>query len=85
MTVLPELGNNLPTIAGVVGETNTILISLLDIELIKRLLPTIGANGNWWVNGEDTSISALADSSKIMRLSSLSARLWLLVASLLML
>ena len=67
MTVLPELGNNLPTIAGVVGETNTILISLPDLELIKRLLPTIGPNGNWWVNGEDTGISALADSSKIMR------------------
>ena len=34
MTVLPELGNSLPTIAGVVGETNTILISLPDLELI---------------------------------------------------
>ena len=67
MTVLPELGNGLPTIAGVVGETNTILISLPDLELIKRLLPVIGPNGNWWVNGEDTGISALADSSKIMR------------------
>ena len=67
MTVLPELGNNLPTIAGVVGETNTILISLPDLELIKRLLPVIGPNGNWWVNGEDTGISALADSTKIMR------------------
>ena len=67
MTVLPELGNSLPTIAGVVGETNTILISLPDLELIKRLLPVIGPNGNWWVNGEDTGISALADSSKIMR------------------
>ena len=67
MTVLPELGNSLPTIAGVVGETNTILISLPDLELIKRLLPVIGPNGNWWVNGEDTGISALADSDKIMR------------------
>ena len=67
MTVLPELGNSLPTIAGVVGETNTILISMPDLELIKRLLPVIGPNGNWWVNGEDTGISALADSSKIMR------------------
>ena len=67
MTVLPELGNNLPTIAGVVGETNTILISMPDLELIKRLLPVIGPNGNWWVNGEDTGISALADSTKIMR------------------
>ena len=67
MTVLPELGNSLPTIAGVVGETNTILISLPDMELIKRLLPVIGPNGTWWVNGEDTGISALADSSKIMR------------------
>lgn len=67
MEVLPELGNNLPTIAGVVGETNTILISLPDLDLIKRLLPTIGSNGNWWVAGEDTGISALPDSTKIMR------------------
>ena len=67
MTVLPELGNSLPTVAGIVGETNTILIALPDLELIKRMLPTIGANGNWWVNGEDTGVSALADSNKIMR------------------
>ena len=64
---LPELGSEVPTIAGIVGESNTVLISMPDFEAIKALMPVVGANNNWWVNGVDTGISAIPDTSKVLR------------------
>lgn len=64
---LPELGSNVPTIAGIIGESNTVLISMPDFEAIKQLMPVVGSNNNWWVNGVDTGIAAVPDKSKVLR------------------
>ena len=61
---LPELGSEVPTIAGIIGESNTVLISMPDFEAIKQLMPVVGANNNWWINGVDSGISAVPDTVK---------------------
>ena len=64
---LAELGDEVPTIAGVVGESNTVLISMPDIEALKAMMPYIGVNGNWYINGIDTGVKATPDTSKVLR------------------
>ena len=64
---LAELGDEVPTIAGVIGESNTVLISMPDIEALKAMMPYIGVNGNWHINGIDTGVKATPDTSKVLR------------------
>lgn len=64
---LPELGSEVPTIAGIVGESNTVLISMPDFEAIKALMPVVGSNNNWWINGVDSGVSAVPDTTKVLR------------------
>ena len=64
---LAELGGEVPTIAGIIGESNTVLVSMPDLLAIKAMMPYIGTNNNWWVKGVDTGISAVPDASKVLR------------------
>lgn len=64
---LPEIGGDCPTIAGIIGESNTVLVSMPDLEALKAMMPYIGANGNWYINGIDTGISATPDTSAVLR------------------
>ena len=64
---LAELGDEVPTIAGVIGESNTVLISMPDFEAFKQLMPVVGANNNWWINGVDSGVSAVPDNTKVLR------------------
>lgn len=43
---------------GLLSDRELTLMSKVSIIRLSPILPTIGENGNWWVDGEDTGVSA---------------------------
>ena len=56
--VLPDIGQVDNELLAAAGLSNTILISVKTEEVLKTITVSIGANGNWFVGGEDTGVPA---------------------------
>lgn len=56
--VLPDIGQVDNELLAAAGLSNTILISVKTEEVLKTITVSIGANGNWFVGGEDTGVAA---------------------------
>lgn len=56
--VLPNIGQVDNELLAAAGLSNTILISVKTEEVLKTITVSIGANGNWFVGGEDTGVAA---------------------------